>query len=122
MTGDRERRGNARIRASFSAQLRPGLRFAIDSASSADESIQSVVISDMSGTGLAASHDGQVAVGETVALELPLIGWREAQIVWIHDNRIGCRFVHPLTQDELRAAVAANTPFRELFPGLAIDL
>jgi hypothetical protein len=62
---------------------------------------------------------GRLHVGSVVRLKLPLIGWRNAQVQWIRSAQLGCRLLVPLTENELRAAIAASPLIASDFPGLA---
>jgi hypothetical protein len=82
------------------------LQLTLDGPAPDDEAIVSVTLTDISQEGLMASNAGEFVPGANILLEVPLVGWREAQVRWISGHRAGCRFAQPLTLDELRLAVA----------------
>jgi hypothetical protein len=113
-----DRRDGDRIDVRFSARLRPGVRIVLDSLGIDADIIEHVTVTDLSDGGMAMTATAGCYVGAIVMVEVPLVGWREAQVVWMAYGRIGCRFVDPLSSGELRSATAADTAFTQLFPGL----
>lgn len=98
---------------------RSNLRITLDGASSDGESIQGVTLTDISQGGLMASDAGQLVPGARVTLEVPLVGWREAEVVWIVENRAGCRFLQPLDLEELGRAAAQSERLLAEWPSFA---
>ncbi|WP_448501702.1 PilZ domain-containing protein [Sphingomonas sp.] len=49
-----------------------------------------------------------LSVGDRVRIGLPGTGAFDAEVVRVVGNATGCRFVHPLTRDQLAAAFASN--------------
>lgn len=103
------------------ARMVSRLRLNLDSAGARDGAISHVTVTDISQTGLATEDIEQLFPGALVMLDVPLLGWREAEVIWSDGQRAGCRFLHPLTLDELSGAVATSPRIREDFPGLARD-
>lgn len=95
------------------------LQLTLDGPAPDGEAIASVTLTDISQEGLMASNAGQLIPGTNLLLEVPLVGWREAQVRWISGNRAGCRFVDPLTLDELRIAAASSERLASECPSLA---
>lgn len=81
--------------------------------------LDGVTLTDISRDGLMASDAGQLLPGARVLLEVPLIGWREAEVMWIAENRAGCRFDKPLSLEELRQAAASSERLAGEFPAFA---
>jgi hypothetical protein len=106
----------------FAIDQRSNIRITLDSASPDGESIQSVTLTDISREGLMASDAGQLVPGAQVSLEIPLIGWREAEVMWIVDNRAGCRFARPLDLEELGIAAAHSERLAAECPTLATQI
>ena len=59
------------------------------------------------------SEDGFMAVTdmdqcerEPIRVDMPLVGWVRADIVWVLGERIGAQFREPLSPHQLRAVVA----------------
>lgn len=102
----------------FSAHLNARLRIALDSLDAETD----VVIMDISSEGVSAAVAVDLRVGSRVRLEIPLVGWRDAEVRWLKAGRAGCRFAIPLPAGELRTAVAGNPLIRDNFPGLADQL
>lgn len=117
-----DRRAGDRTEIRFAARISSGIRFSFDSAMSDDEDITSVIVSDLSQTGMATSGVEDVVAGSIVMLEVPLVGWRAAEVMWISGHRAGCRFLASLTQDELRVAVTSSPLISEAFPGFAAQM
>ncbi|MFC0308051.1 hypothetical protein EIK56_17435 [Sphingomonas sp. C8-2] len=53
---------------------------------------------------------GRLHVGSIVRLDLPLIGQRNARVLWIQAGQACCRLLVPLTESELRASVGESRP------------
>lgn len=98
--------------------LRQGLQLAIDSSVAALDAICDIIVTDTNCKGLSAAMANVLIAGARVAVEVPLIGWREAEIRWIAGNRAGCHFVQPVSDEEMRAALCANSTLCQCFPGL----
>ena len=60
---------------------RSNLRVTLDGSTAGGQAIQHVTLTDISRGGLMASDAGQLVPGAHVTLEIPLIGWREAQVM-----------------------------------------
>lgn len=84
-----------------------------------DGAIHDVTLIDVCGTNLIRIVPAQLAPGAQLLLEIPLIGWREAQIRWIADNRVGCRLAEPLDLEELRLAAVGSERLAGECPALA---
>jgi hypothetical protein len=110
-----ERRQNRRI----AIQQQARIRLTLDGASADGESIEGVTLTDISQEGLMASNAGGLVPGAQIILEVPLVGWREAEVMWIADNRAGCRFTSPLSIDELGMAAASSHRLAAECPQLA---
>lgn len=95
------------------------LTFALDGPEPEDDAIHGVTLIDISCDGLMAIDDGYLVPGTRVLLEVPLVGWREAEVRWIADNRAGCRFAEPLDLEELRLATANSPRLVDECPALA---
>lgn len=95
------------------------LTFSLDGPEPEDDAIHGVTLIDISQEGLMATDDGHLVPGVRVLLEVPLIGWREAEVRWIADNRAGCRFAEPLDLEELRLAAASSERLASECPLLA---
>lgn len=116
-----DQRGERRHDVGMASQMRQGLHLAIDSSAAADEEISDIIVTDISNKGLAVSGTGPLIAGNRAMVEAPLIGRREVDVRWVAGNRAGCRFVTPLSDEELRMALCSNSTLTELFPGL-IDI
>lgn len=101
---------------------RSNLRVTLDGSTAGGQAIQHVTLTDISRGGLMASDAGQLVPGAHVTLEIPLIGWREAQVMWIADNRAGCRFLAPLDLDELGLAAAQSERLAAECPSFATQI
>jgi hypothetical protein len=64
---------------------------------------------------------GRWHMGSIVCLDLPLIGWRNARVVWIQSGQACCRLLVPLTESELRATIAESQVIPPRFPSLVDD-
>jgi hypothetical protein len=67
---------------------------------------------------LARSRTAMPCPVQRLMIDVPLFGWREVEIRWLADNRAGCRFVMPLREEELRAALCRSDVLAACFPGL----
>jgi len=82
-----------------------------------DDEVAEVMLTNLSQGGFGTA-EGQFLPGTRVMVDVPIIGWREAEVRWLAGSRAGCRFVHPLTHDQLRAAVSASLKLSDYFPGV----
>jgi hypothetical protein len=97
----------------------PRLTVMLDGSAPEDDAIRGITLTDISDEGLMASEAGHLIPGAQVLLEVPLVGWREAEIRWIAGNRAGCRFAEPLSLDELRLAAVSSKRLAGECPALA---
>jgi hypothetical protein len=109
-----DRRSEARI----PARIESRLRLMLDSSASHDD----VTVLDISHGGAAAAGVEGLVAGVVVMLDIPLVGWRSVEVMWIDGNRAGCRFLQPLTETELRAVIARSPLIQENFPGMIEEL
>nr|WP_047168336.1 PilZ domain-containing protein [Sphingomonas sp. Y57] len=86
------------------------------------EEINSVMLTDISQQGLMAAGAGHLVPGAQILLEVPLVGWREVEVIWIAENRAGCRFIEPLSFDELRLAAASSERLALECPSLGAEI
>lgn len=93
----------------------------------ADGDSTSVTVQNISQTGLLLHSEAELAVGDTIELDLPEAGVVEARVVWTSGPLAGCQFFTPLTHAvlsaaQLRGAVESTEPAppanfaREPFP------
>lgn len=64
-----------------------------------------VLIHDLSETGLMFETSANLAIGEIVAVELPLINQTEARVIWQKENSFGCEFLTPIPPTTITAAL-----------------
>ncbi|RVT94079.1 PilZ domain-containing protein [Sphingomonas crocodyli] len=114
-----DRRHDERIEVHLSARIRPELSIVLDLEGASGDAIHNVIVTDLSGGGFAMLVNVSLFLGASVMIDVPLIGWREARVVWMGEKRIGCQFAQPLSALELKGAVASDDGFIETFPGLA---
>jgi hypothetical protein len=93
------------------------VRIALDSKGADGDAITDVMLTNMSCGGFA-TEAGCLVAGTRVMLNVPLVGWRETDVLWVTEARAGCRFVTPLTHEELRTAISTNGSFADCFPGM----
>lgn len=98
------------------------LRITLDGAAEGSESILGVTITDISCGGLMAAGAGQLIPGARITLDVPLVGWRDAEVMWIADNRAGCRFLKPLNLEELSLAAAHSERLAAECPAFAAQI
>ncbi|WP_052730145.1 PilZ domain-containing protein [Sphingomonas sp. SRS2] len=98
------------------------LRLTLDGAEADAETIGGVTLTDISHEGLMAADAGQLIPGARIMLEVPLVGWRETEVLWIAGNRAGCRFMAPLNIEELRLAAASSDRLAKECPGFASQI
>lgn len=84
------------------------LRLDVTAQSSSSES--SVVIHDLSRTGLLIETDATFATGETFLLVLPELGATPARVIRSDGNRFGCEFLSPVPASAISAALL-KTPY-----------
>lgn len=113
-----DRRQNHRLAIHHHSQL----RLRLDGTEPNEQTIGGVTLTDISQEGLMAADAGQLIPGARIVLEVPLVGWREAEVVWIAGNRAGCRFVTPLEIEELRLAAVSSDRLAKEFPAFAMQI
>lgn len=113
-----ERRQNLR----FAINHQSRLRLTLDDMADSGDTIEGVTITDISQQGLMAAGAGQLIPGARLMLEVPLVGWREVEVRWIAENRAGCRFVEPLSFEQLRLAAASSERLAAECPSLAGEI
>jgi hypothetical protein len=71
-----------------------------------------VTIEDLSHGGFRLVAGAELATGDAIAIGIARIGTREAKVVWGTAGIYGCEFVAPLSDADLRTALAgpASTP------------
>jgi transcriptional regulator with XRE-family HTH domain len=75
-----------------------------------------VLVHDLSPEGMLLESPQRLAIGSTLAVELPRSGSHEAQVVWSSGNFYGCRFARPLPAGALSAALLKALPAPSLSP------
>lgn len=113
-----ERRQNLR----FAINHQSRLRLTLDDTADSGDTIEGVTLTDISQQGLMAAGAGQLIPGVRLMLEVPLVGWREVEVRWIAENRAGCRFVEPLSFEQLRLAAASSERLAAECPSLAGEI
>jgi hypothetical protein len=113
-----ERRQNLR----FAINHQSRLRLTLDDTTDSGDTIEGVTLTDISQQGLMAAGAGQLIPGARLMLEVPLVGWREVEVRWIAENRAGCRFVEPLSFEQLRLAAASSERLAAECPTLAGEI
>lgn len=71
---------------------------------------QDVVIDDLSATGFRTATARGLVVGDIITLGIFGVGLRTARVQRADDGHYGCRFVAPLTAEELASALAGLVP------------
>jgi len=105
----------------FAVQHQSRLRLTLEGAAGGDD-IEGVMLTDISQQGLMAAGAGHLVPGVRIMIEVPLVGWREVDVIWIAENRAGCRFVKPLDFNELRSAAASSERLALECPSLAAEI
>ena len=63
-----------------------------------------VTVYDISNTGLLIETTSSLLIGEKIEVQLPLVGFRTAEIVWASGKLVGCKFYNKLNQGAVSAA------------------
>lgn len=112
--GQRDRRSEARLPAGIESHL----RLMLAGAAPQDD----VTVVDISRGGAAAVGIEGLVPGVVVMLDVPLVGWRNVEVMWIDGDRAGCRFLQPLTETELHTVIAESPLIHEFFPGIIAEM
>lgn len=75
-----------------------------------------VVVHDLSSGGMLIESAESLAIGETLAVELPRSGAHMAVVVWSSTRFYGCRFVEPLPSAAMSAALLKAFPAARVEP------
>ncbi|MDB5687961.1 MAG: PilZ protein [Rhizorhabdus sp.] len=116
---DTEQRRAPRDKVRLSARVQSSSRFSFDSLASDSADVTDVTVNDLSQGSISTGDSGRLAIGSIVRLQVPLVGWRDAEVRWMRDGQAGCRFLVPLTQHQLRLAIASSPAVISAFPGFA---
>jgi transcriptional regulator with XRE-family HTH domain len=80
-----------------------------------------VLILDLSTTGMLVRTDEPLEPGETIEVQLPGTGTRQAEVVWSGGNFFGCSFEDPVPPATVSAALLKGLPGAPADPGAASD-
>ncbi len=69
----------------------------------------SVIVRDLSLTGLLVETSAELATGDLFDVELPHVGRTRATVVWRDGRLLGCQFEQPIPQAAVSAACCAAT-------------
>jgi transcriptional regulator with XRE-family HTH domain len=69
-----------------------------------------VLVHDLSAEGMLIESPQSLAIGSTLAVELPRSGSHDAEVVWSSGRFYGCRFARPLPSGALSAALLKALP------------
>ena len=78
------------------------------SGASGSEGDIAVLIHDLSFTGLHIETSAEIAVGDTLEVELPEAGSSPARVVWNRGSHFGCEFLTPIPKSAISAALLKN--------------
>lgn len=73
-----------------------------------------VAVLNLSEAGMMLHTAEDLAVGETIAIELPEAGIVEARVVWKRVSLLGCEFTVPVTRGAISAALLKADPEPQL--------
>ena len=76
-------------------------------ATLADRRSITVMVVNLSPGGMMARAEAEIAVGERLTLQLPVVGIVTAAVRWSLGGRIGCQFDRPIDQRDYSALLAA---------------
>jgi len=76
-------------------------------AAGADGQPLSLVVVDLSASGLMARCDHRLSAGERLWVDLPGVGTRSAMVCWSLGGRIGCEFEAPINLESCLAIAKA---------------
>jgi len=96
-------------------QPRKKLRLLTEARSSHSGAVD-VLILDISPTGMLVQSDLPLEQGETIEIELPRAGVRQAEIVWSSDKFFGCSFATPIASAAVSAALLKGLPGETVAP------
>ncbi|MEP6786677.1 MAG: PilZ domain-containing protein [Sphingomonadales bacterium] len=68
--------------------------------------LSGVRLLNLSEDGFMAITDMDQCEREPIRIDMPLVGWVRADIVWVLGERIGAQFREPLTPHQMRSVVA----------------
>ena len=95
------------------SSLRRDLRLIVASEGAADEDMPIAVL-NISTTGMLVETSLALGEGDRLAIDLPERGMCRAEIVWRSEGLYGCRFVEPVPQSIVSAALLKGGPTSEL--------
>ena len=73
-----------------------------------------VTVYDISNTGLLIETNSILSIGEMIEVQLPLVGFRTAEIIWTSGHLVGCKFADALTQGVVSAARLGGSFSRDI--------
>ncbi len=77
----------------------------LDVQASSSQNATRAVIRDLSERGLLVETTADLAVGETIQVDLPEAGPSMARVVWTKGSLFGCEFVNPVSKAAVSAAL-----------------
>lgn len=80
------------------------------SAKGANRPITDILVHDLSSEGLLIESPTVLQIGESLAIDLPNAGSRDAIVVWSSSKFYGCRFAEPLSPAAVSAALLKAFP------------
>lgn len=72
-----------------------------------------VTVYDISNTGLLIETNSSLSIGEMIEVQLPLVGFRTAEIIWASGQLVGCKFAEALPQGVVSAARLGGSYLRD---------
>jgi PilZ domain len=81
-----------------------------------------VTVYDISNTGLLIETNSSLSIGEMIEVQLPLVGFQTAEIVWTSGHLVGCKFSHALTQGTVSAARLGAVPVQSSKTGRLVSI
>jgi PilZ domain len=91
------------------AAERRTLHLGVEALAPAGKSIAATVM-DMSKTGLLLQTKCTLPLGSALEVNLPEAGTTEAEVVWASGDFLGCRFISPVSQAAVSAALLRTDP------------
>jgi hypothetical protein len=102
------------------AATRRQVKLKVDCAASADAT--TVLIHNISATGLLIECEAALEAGEQIAVDLPRTGQRQAKVVWASLPLYGCEFEAPIGSGSVSAAALRSAWVREDEPRSAPEV
>ena len=97
------------IQAALLRERRTRGRYLLQLSAASTTGLDRALVHDLSEVGLRLETTVPLDTGDKIRIELPLIGQVDAKVMWKEDAFIGCKFLEPISQSVVNAAILRSS-------------